>query len=67
MHKCRGKAETLQAQVETEQARADRMTRELEQERRLRKRAEERVSWAMMQYEAQRGFGKHSLSDFLEQ
>jgi len=62
-----GRAKALEAQVEAERARADSMAQELEQERRLRRRAEERITWAMMQFEAQRGFSKRPLSEFLAQ
>lgn len=63
----KGKAEALEAQLSAERARADNVTRELQQERRLRRRAEERITWAMKEFEAQRGFGRRPLSDFLEQ
>lgn len=62
-----GKVETLQAQLDAERARADQVTAELEQERRLRWRAENRFAWAVAQFEAQRGFGKRALSEFLSQ
>ncbi len=62
-----GRAKVLEAQVEAERARADSAAQELEQERRLRRRAESRIAWAMMQFEAQRGFSKRPLSEFLAQ
>jgi len=61
----KAKAEAAQGELDAARTRVEQLADQVEQERRMRRRAEERVAWAMMQFEAQRGFSKRPLSEFL--